>query len=306
MCRRILEQGRCPQHNGGCGRLPFPTERMNPVTIYAQYCQCSPMSMRDIEEVRHNTFLVTQIKNQEIAQPKTYIQTQGVNDDENCCFIKQIKARVARKQNAVILIYGDIGGGKSYSGMRILEQVDPTFDLDRVIYTKKDLIKWTTPGMLRPGQALMIDEGGTIANSRRSLSSFNQFISELIQTCRQDRSIICIIMPRKSYVEKTVRDLMHYTIKANHINNHGAYITVKEVVHKDGMGGEDITYYKKIKNERGKTVSGFYLRKPKRIDLKGYEARKLKGRQELHRQWSKILLAVDRKERTERERGEVS
>lgn len=121
-----------------------------------------------------------------------------------------IKNRVRRSnKNFLALCTGSPGSGKSYAMMALAEQCDPTFNIDRVVLTIKEMMKLITSGKIKKGNAFIPDEFGVMHNSRAFQSTDNRIINFLIQTFRRQRFIMLGCAPSLGLIDKATRNLLH-------------------------------------------------------------------------------------------------
>lgn len=116
--------------------------------------------------------------------------------------------------NATFVIVGKPGRGKSTLGLKICQDLDPTFNTNRVCYGVKELLKLIKDGdpitgKLKPGQAAMFDElvneqGGY---SRTALSRHNQIINYIIANFRAKRIVLVLCLPKFSQLDKDIREV---------------------------------------------------------------------------------------------------
>jgi type II secretory ATPase GspE/PulE/Tfp pilus assembly ATPase PilB-like protein len=66
-----------------------------------------------------------------------------------------IKRRIAENRNVIAIFSGDTGSGKSYGAIRLAEVIDPTFNLDRVVFTVEDFVSLINADLPR-GQQLYL------------------------------------------------------------------------------------------------------------------------------------------------------
>lgn len=72
-----------------------------------------------------------------------------------------IKGRVDRNQNFVMLFVGQIGTGKSYAAMSLGEQIDPGFDINRIVFSADEFVEALNKDeSLVRGSVIMWDEAG--------------------------------------------------------------------------------------------------------------------------------------------------
>ena len=112
------------------------------------------------------------------------------------------------EENAVILWIGNVGKGKSTQAITFCKDLDPSFGLNRIVYSVEELLQLTRTGELKKGSAILFDEiAGSEegADSRKSMSHINQILSYLTTTIRSDGYIIVYCVPLLSQIDKRER-----------------------------------------------------------------------------------------------------
>ena len=114
--------------------------------------------------------------------------------------------------NATFVIIGIPGRGKSTLGLRICEDLDPTFTTERVCYSVKELAQLLAKKgdeRLKPGAAILLDEivNESGAYSRRALSKTNQIMNFIMANMRARRLVLIICLPKFSQLDKDVREV---------------------------------------------------------------------------------------------------
>jgi len=138
--------------------------------------------------------------------------------------IKRIKARVnKRNQNALCLVIGETGSGKSYSALQLAKAVDPKFDISRCVFTAEDFLRLVNRDgkyRVKKGQAIIWDEMGSLAgaNAREAMAIKNRCISYLAQTFRYRNFVVFFTVPGYKFIDLQVRRLIHFIFETVKIN----------------------------------------------------------------------------------------
>ena len=177
------------------------------------------------------------------------------------------------KKNCLIIICGETGSGKSTLGLKICKTLDPTFTEKRVISRPKDFLDVVVNGDLKLGQAIMLDEAGTVANAREWYSFNNKVVSYILQTFTYKRLVVVFTVPSFDYVDKQSRMLFHYYIECKRVD-----FMRKETVAKvmrlqyNAMTGKLYRKYLRfVIGEDYCKVINFHFKKPDRELMKAYE-----------------------------------
>jgi len=124
-------------------------------------------------------------------------------DEHLASELDKVKERVNEKdEDYFVAIDGEEGGGKSVLTMQLAMYVDPSFGLDRVVFTSKDF----QDAVLKAskGQAIVFDEAFRGLSSRGALTEINKLLVGLMMECRQKNLIIFIVMPSFFLLDKYV------------------------------------------------------------------------------------------------------
>src|SRR6266705_171041 len=68
----------------------------------------------------------------------------------------EIRQRVLEHNlNAIIIFIGPTGFGKSYSGLRLAELIDPKFGLSHIAFSAENFLDLVNGGDIEPGQVIV-------------------------------------------------------------------------------------------------------------------------------------------------------
>ena len=116
--------------------------------------------------------------------------------------------RVRKNQNYIILITGQVGSGKSYSGLALAEDIDPYFNIDRVIFHPKEFIQLLDMGLPK-GSVVLWEEVGVTLSSRDWFKEQNKIISSLFETFRRHNLILIMTVPNVQFIDSRIRSMIH-------------------------------------------------------------------------------------------------
>lgn len=121
-----------------------------------------------------------------------------------------IKSRVEKNQNFVVLFVGQTGTGKSYGAMSLAEEIDPGFNVDRVVFSAQEFIDVLNKDKsMVKGSVIMWDEAGVGMPAREWYSLSNKVISYVVQTFRVKGYILIMTTPSLRYIDSQIRSLFH-------------------------------------------------------------------------------------------------
>lgn len=116
--------------------------------------------------------------------------------------------RVMANQNYVLIVTGTTGSGKSYGAMTLALDIDPYFNVDRIVFSPEDFVRIVKTA-LPPGSVIIWDEVGVGLSSREWFTIQNKMIGFILETFRRDNLILIMTTPNMSFIDKKVRSLLH-------------------------------------------------------------------------------------------------
>jgi len=139
--------------------------------------------------------------------------TKAIPEHIKKCFIyrKFHKDIWFRKKNVGIIVTGATGSGKSWFALKLASDLDPTFNVERVVYNTeaflKLLVEGDSLGKLRPGKAIVFDETShdEAMDSRSSLSESNKQMAALSTIYRAMRLVVIYVAPNLNQIDSRVR-----------------------------------------------------------------------------------------------------
>lgn len=128
--------------------------------------------------------------------------------------IRYIQARLERGLNAIILILGAPGTGKSWTGLRIAERIQPDFPIRHAVFGVEPLYDLLdTPGELPPKSVVLYDETGVGSKARRAMSHINLLFSDFLESGRYRGLVLIMTVPHSALVDINARRLAHLIIE---------------------------------------------------------------------------------------------
>jgi hypothetical protein len=116
-----------------------------------------------------------------------------------------------RKKNVGFIVTGATGSGKSEFALKLCEDLDPSFSVERVVFNTVDFLRLLTQGdskgKLKPGCAILFDETShdEAMDSRSSLSETNKQMAALSTIYRAMRLIVVYVAPNLNQIDSRVR-----------------------------------------------------------------------------------------------------
>ncbi len=134
--------------------------------------------------------------------------------------------RLDSGKNCLVALVGGTGSGKSFAGVSILYWVHiymhgepPSVDYmkKRWFFTGKNFMKRMNDPNLQKKEGNLWDEMGTSASHKTHQSLQNKAIGWLVQTFRNLEQLVIFTVPTLSFVDKTVRNLLHFQLETRAI-----------------------------------------------------------------------------------------
>lgn len=145
-------------------------------------------------------------------------------------FLGYIKQRIERNKNFLCAVCGPTGSGKSYSAMRIAEILDPSFSVDRVVFTPAEFMRLINDGTLGVGSVIVFDEAGVGMSSKQWQSLQNKLLNFLLQTFRHRNYIVIFTSPHLGFMDASSRKLLHAYLETVSINPKKKTCTLKPLL----------------------------------------------------------------------------
>jgi len=166
------------------------------------------------------------------------------------------------RRTCLIVIVGERGTGKSWCGLKLLQDLDYDFahgDPDtmirsRVVVNPKDYIHLINSGDLHRGSVIMFDEAGVGIPAREWQTINNKAISYLTQVFRHKGLIVIFTVPSWDYIDVHIREAINLRITTLRVDRKEKKVICKvQRVKKNEIKRPpaDITFtYLKYKNMR--------------------------------------------------------
>jgi len=131
--------------------------------------------------------------------------------------ITELRARVHdRNENALILVRGLPGSGKSMFCMAAAELLSPRrFSMVFVAYNIDDFLKILSRPDLQKGDVIVWDEPGEGVSSDEWQSAVNKCVKQIFRLFRYKNLIVFMCAPNESWVDKKIRGMFHGEVKCH-------------------------------------------------------------------------------------------
>lgn len=220
-------------------------------------------------------------------------------------FTGYIKYRIASNKNFIAGVVGQTGSGKSYSALRLAEQLDPDFDIRQVCFSGEDFIELVQGNRkkLHTGSVIVWDEL-QLSMSHLDFQSYQaKVLSYVLSSFRNKNYILFVTAPYFSMINASVRKLFHCVIETQGINMRQKFVKLKPLLLQTNQYSGDV-YRKYLRVYEKNTVSAITnikagLPSPKLI--KDYERKKAMFLDDTYATISRDLSIKNAKNRQRRE-----
>lgn len=193
---------------------------------------------------------------------------------------KYVVKRIMRNQNFLGMITGPTGTGKSYAAISLGFRFNAAMGIKeppRIFYELTDFIDFLKAGDFVPGQTLIIDEGGLMAQARAAMTRQNRIISMISQSFRYMRLSVIFCVPHLSFIDSNVRKLVHVVMITNRINRSKGLCYLRAYKVRNDLFSNQMRFIKlRTLNYHGDSVkvNEFGVPKPPQWFLTTYEIQK--------------------------------
>jgi hypothetical protein len=127
---------------------------------------------------------------------------QGPKDSHEKWLLYRIWKRLNRKNEHFMgVIVGQEGSGKSYTAVKIAQNIDPSFNADRVIFDIADLLERLAEENHEPGQCYVLDEAGVQLGRRTWQDRGQVMANQALQLIRKHNLGLIFTLPRLSELD---------------------------------------------------------------------------------------------------------
>lgn len=192
-------------------------------------------------------------------------------------WISYVKQRIRQNKNFLGAVVGPTGSGKSYTSLRICEELDPDFSIDRVVFGGLALMELVVGGKLKRGSAICFEETGVEMSAKNWHSLTNRLLNNLIQTFRHRGFILIMNSPFLDFIDKSTRKLFHAELRTVSINYDKMQVKLAPRTIQYNSRYQKF-YFKrlKVKTELGACPIDFWnVDKPSKELLEAYEKKKI-------------------------------
>lgn len=218
-------------------------------------------------------------------------------------WLSYIQQRIVRNKNFLGFVSGQTGSGKSWASISIAEDLDPEFNIDRVVFSARELMQLINSDTLKRGSVIVFEEMGVAMNSRNWQSIANKMINYLLQTFRHRGFILIMNSPYMDFVDSSMKKLFHAELQTMSIDFKNKTCKLKPQLIQYNSRKQKF-YYKFLRVVTGDgaiPVSAWSVAKPSDALIKAYEKKKGAYTDALNKKiYEEIEAAEEKKEKKNR------
>lgn len=208
-----------------------------------------------------------------------------------------IERRIKKKLSCNIIFSGELGKGKSYSGIRLLElwykrRFDELFHISHVCDTLDEAVLLGRD-FKRKGEGILIEELSVLAGSRESLTKINRLWNKFMDTCRIKQIVIVGNTPYLNFIDKHIISLSQVWIETLGVNFRKKVCVCKPLILQPSQRK---VYYHRFVDDKGDEIQLCFFKKPSKELCKTYDNLKEKSVHELYDEIAQRMLLEKKKQ----------
>jgi len=139
---------------------------------------------------------------------------KATTEQEAGILMKYLGNRFKRNKNWLCAITGGTGSGKSYASVRICElwyqhYFKKRFPVEHICFSIEEMIKLFLGEKLKRGDLVVLEESGTLINSKDFQMKINKLFNFFMQSFRSLNVGLIFNLPSFSMMDKSTRILVH-------------------------------------------------------------------------------------------------
>ena len=194
------------------------------------------------------------------------------------CLLKFIENRIHKKKGIILLFTGEIGEGKSYAGLRLLELwyyrwFKEKFNIIHVCNNLEEAVL-LVKNFNRIEEGILIEELSVHAGVRDSLTSSNKLWNAFLDICRIKQAVIVGNAPHSSFIDKHFRMMCQVWVNCEKIDFIEEIVIARPLWLQTSPHKAE-PYKHKFINKNGEEITYCYFKKPSAYISEPYDTLKL-------------------------------
>lgn len=119
-----------------------------------------------------------------------------------------------QKKNFIIVVVGRVRVGKSWSALRLAENIDENFTVDNIVFSAQEFMGLVNQKeeIIKEGSVILWEEGGVGLNSKNWFSMLNKFTNLILETWGYKHLCLIITVPNFSFIDNSTRKMVNMRI----------------------------------------------------------------------------------------------
>lgn len=192
--------------------------------------------------------------------------------------LKRVKERIFKQnKNALIIVCGETGSGKSYVALRIAEIFNPRFSIRYVVFSAEEFMELINSGKLKKGSVIIWDEAGVGIPAKEWYSISNKMINYVLQVFRKENLIVIFTTPSFTFIDAATRRLFHAYIETRRIDykRKQAVVVWMKVQYNPRFGKDYFKHHRATNSEGIEVVKKLRFNLPSQKLMDEYENKKI-------------------------------
>jgi hypothetical protein len=190
-------------------------------------------------------------------------------------------------KNFIIVVVGRVRVGKSWSALRLAENIDENFTADNIVFSAQEFMAIINEkeNQIKEGAIILWEEGGVGLNSKNWYSMLNRFTNLILETWGYKHLCLIITVPNFSFIDNSTRKMVNLRINCiERVKDRGVVKAIAEelsIMYKPN--GEELKRTSPRLSIRGWTykMTRLEIRKPSIKLRHAYEIKQLEFKKKL-------------------------
>jgi len=230
-------------------------------------------------------------------------------------WINYIKKRIRSNLNFIAIAEGSVGVGKSWTMLSVAHKLNPTFTIDQVAFSFKDvmlIMNSTWFKKIKGVKVIFFDEPQIEISNRAWQSLTNKLLNYLVSTFRHLNIVFLMATPYSDFIDSQTQKLIHCKFECKGHSKHTTLSTIRPKLQQWNSNMKKYYYHSlMVSSKRGVyKMSQWKVEKPPQHLIDPYEEKKTQFTSGLNQSILAQLEGADKKAKEkiekDRERRELT
>lgn len=221
--------------------------------------------------------------------------------------VRKVQKRLYKQnKNWLAILTGETGSGKSWTALKLAQEVDPDFNVDKVVLDPIEFLERIAKRGWGQGDCVVFDEAGVSMSSKEYMTVVNRSVEDILETFRRRNIAVIFTVPSQKNVDKDLRRLLHDYLQTKTINYARERVNIKWLKMQYNPKVDKIyyKYYKKStdKAKMPRKIRNVWVGKPDKEIIEAYEEKRENYQNDLNRKKLDRVKEVIEKKRGNKEK----